>query len=51
VAGERKAEHIDPKVQAGTRLAKAGKDLDAKFTGWPCWGGNTAHTGLPRAEK
>jgi outer membrane protein assembly factor BamB len=24
---------------------------DAKFTGWPCWGGNAAHTGLPRTEK
>jgi outer membrane protein assembly factor BamB len=23
---------------------------DRKFTGWPCWGGNAAHTGLP-AEK
>ena len=23
---------------------------DKKFTGWPCWGGNAAHTGLP-AEK
>jgi len=20
---------------------------DKKFTGWPCWGGNAAHTGLP----
>jgi outer membrane protein assembly factor BamB len=26
---------------------------DQKLTGWPCWGGNAAHTGLPRqkAEK
>jgi outer membrane protein assembly factor BamB len=23
---------------------------DKKFTGWPCWGGNAAHTGL-RSEK
>jgi outer membrane protein assembly factor BamB len=23
---------------------------DAKFTGWPCWGGNPAHTGL-RSDK
>ena len=21
---------------------------DAKFTGWSCWGGNAAHTGLPK---
>jgi outer membrane protein assembly factor BamB len=23
---------------------------DKKFTGWPCWGGNPAHTGLPAKE-
>jgi outer membrane protein assembly factor BamB len=23
---------------------------DAKFTGWPCWGGNPAHTGLPEGK-
>jgi outer membrane protein assembly factor BamB len=23
---------------------------DKKFTGWPCWGGNAAHTGLPEAK-
>lgn len=24
---------------------------DAKFTGWPCWGGNAAHTGLATEKK
>jgi hypothetical protein len=26
---------------------------ERKFTGWPCWGGNAAHTGLrdTRADK
>jgi outer membrane protein assembly factor BamB len=24
---------------------------DKKFTGWPCWGGNAAHTGLPEAPE
>jgi outer membrane protein assembly factor BamB len=24
---------------------------DARLSGWPCWGANPAHTGLPRAEK
>jgi outer membrane protein assembly factor BamB len=23
---------------------------DAKLTGWPCWGGNAAHTGLPQQK-
>ena len=23
---------------------------DKKFTGWPCWGGNAAHTGVPVEE-
>ena len=40
------------KVYVGTESGKvvcidAG---DKKFTGWPCWGGNAAHTGLS-AEK
>jgi outer membrane protein assembly factor BamB len=37
------------KIYVGTQNGKvvcldAG---DTKFTGWPCWGGNAAHTGLP----
>ncbi|HEV3142556.1 MAG TPA: PQQ-binding-like beta-propeller repeat protein [Gemmataceae bacterium] len=24
---------------------------DKKYTGWPCWGANAAHTGVPQGEK
>ena len=37
------------KIYVGTQNGKV-VSLDAgdtKFTGWPCWGGNAAHTGLP----
>ncbi len=40
------------KVYVGTESGKV-ECIDAgdkKFTGWPCWGGNAAHTGLS-AEK
>jgi outer membrane protein assembly factor BamB len=41
------------KIYVGTQNGKvmcidAG---DPKYTGWPCWGGNAAHTGLPAADK
>lgn len=40
------------KIYVGTQNGKiicldAG---DKKFTGWPCWGGNAAHTGLPETN-
>jgi outer membrane protein assembly factor BamB len=40
------------KIYVGTQTGKvvcidAG---DANFTGWPCWGGNAAHTGLPEGK-
>jgi outer membrane protein assembly factor BamB len=42
----------DGKIYVGTQTGKivcidAG---DKKFTGWSCWGGNPAHTGLPAAK-
>jgi Ca-activated chloride channel homolog len=41
------------KIYVGTQSGKvvcidAG---DSKYTGWSCWGGNAAHTGLPAANK
>ena len=42
----------DGKIYVGTETGKV-VCLDAgdkKFTGWPCWGGNAAHTGVPVEE-
>jgi outer membrane protein assembly factor BamB len=43
----------DGKIYVGTQTGKvvcidAG---DKEFTGWSCWGGNPAHTGLPAAKR
>ena len=37
------------KIYVGTQTGKVVciDTGDKKFTGWPCWGGNAAHTGLP----
>jgi outer membrane protein assembly factor BamB len=41
------------KIYLGTQTGKVVciDTGDEKFTGWPCWGGNAAHTGLPKAAK
>jgi len=43
------------KIYVGTETGKVVciDTGDKKYTGWPCWGGNAAHTGLPtvKAEK
>jgi outer membrane protein assembly factor BamB len=50
--------HFQPATDGGTIYVgtEHGEVLcidtgDKKFTGWPCWGANAAHTGLPPKEN